>query len=108
MNELSRHLNYMNEDEELNIIIIKLILTLLHLKTTKPPIRGQKRSKNQQLEALAELIPPFNFHLAGSPIAWAPKAQSCCPNSEPNSSEIISPPPNSGPPSAIRQAIDRA
>ena len=81
---------------------------ITHLKTTKPPIRGQKRSKKQQLEALAELIPPFNFDPAGSSIAWAPKAQSCGPNSGPNSSEIISPPPNSGSPSAIKQAIDRA
>ena len=57
-------------------------------QTTKTPILGQKHPKIQQLEALTELILPYNFHLAGSPIAWVPKAQSCCPNPEAYSSKI--------------------
>ena len=78
-----------------------------HLETANLPILGQNRSNKRQLEAPTELILPFNFHPLGSPIVWAPKAQSCSPNPGANGSKTNPLPPNPRPSPSAKQAIDR-
>ena len=70
--------------------MLKLINLIKHLETANLSILGQNRSNKRQLEAFTELILPFNFHPTGSPIAWPPKAQSCCP--KPGSLQQQNPP----------------